>query len=1063
MQKVLMIKRGEEKKLFLFLLLFLFLIMGVEIGSGVSMSLFLVHAGADKLPVIFLLAALLNFGVVVAYVYLSSTKNNTSLFYMLIIPALLLLIPVRLLHPHFPGIMSYFLYILYEFLFSSVHLHFSVYLSDYFDTRESKRLFPIIFAGSRIGGITGGLILTFLSPVIGSLNLLFIWIFCLMLGTGFLFYISKNYSYQVFDYEKQNKESIMFFKHIKGGFQFMKGSKLLKSLTAGVFLLGLLSLIIKYLYSNVFLETFPQPDRLTAFYGMYSVLSSILGLLLQIFAANRIIDTFGIGAANTLYAAAFSSGFLGLAANFSFIPALWAKFSDEQLEFVLQDPVEGLFYNAIPDQERARARALSSGLIKPISEITGSLFLQWAIVLLPPKIIAILGFALSILFIITAKFQNHGYVQALMDMVKNNTLSLEDLKKHRWEKASKKDLDELYKMADSKDDVLSHSAASLILNLDEEIKFDRLFISYFKWKTDTRQDFLKTYLRKSPVINIAFLEKALKESDSPEKRIIIEYLVETRTSLGMEDILQYMKQNEDLELQNSALRCMIILENQWSGEAQTKVAERLKLTDNKSVHANLSLIKELFDEKYIPYIMEKINDSNRRVKIEALNVLGEIYQPRMKEYPEIISLVERLITSGAYHETRAAIKILSKRIGKRELDYLLKILEEPSGPITNQVIDTLKTNYSKECERFLSLLESPDSSFNLKENLIRLFQKLTNQHSQYKQRLKDILKSLIGDYYHLILEQECLRNNHQEDSFMADLHQRSKVQLRMTILNLLGMLLHQKVIISIEKALITKNPRLISNALELFENLWDKSQAKHLITLLYPSEHEEELSSAIDFTGEKPPEMSMLFQRYLNLKTNKWNLCAVLMLLKDSDDHELKKQIEPFLNHHDPMIKEIALLIHPWSVEEAIYPKMLTTIEKIIYLKSAPIFKSLKMDELKVIADISRERICSADELIIEKGDMGHTMFIIADGEVEIFLPETPPRSLTVLKKTDFFGEMALFGTDVRSASAKALNQVKLLCIDRDHFINLIYEKPDISVEIIKVLNERIRKLEVKQ
>ena len=302
-----------------------------------------------------------------------------------------------------------------------------------------------------------------------------------------------------------------------------------------------------------------------------------------------------------------------------------------------------------------------------------------------------------------------------------------------------------------------------------------------------------------------------------------------------------------------------------------------------------------------------------------------------------------------------------------------------------------------------------------------------------------------------------------------ELQERNKCQLRFMILGLLEILLHQKVVISIEKALITKNPRLISNALELFENMWDKKQSKHLVNLLYPCSFEEDLEMSMSFTGGKPISIEQLIRKYLKEDSPPWHISASLMLYSKVGDISFEPDMSIFINHKNSLVREIAGVIesrgmHPGKavkvVEKGRESKMLTTIEKVIYLKNAPLFKSLKMDELRVIADISRERNCTPGEVIIEKGDAGYTMYIIADGEVEIYLPGEPPKKLTTMKEPDFFGEMALFSTDVRSASVKALTPVRLLCLERDHFLNLIYEKPDISIEIIKVLSDRIRRLD---
>ncbi|MCE1246189.1 MAG: cyclic nucleotide-binding domain-containing protein [Firmicutes bacterium] len=1056
-------KRGEGRKLFFFFLLFVFLMISVEIGSGVSMSLFLSYAGSSKLPLIFLFAAILNFCVVITYMFLTASRGNKTVFYLLLGFAVTMVFPLRILLGSHPGIASFLLYILSEFIKASVDLHFSVFISEYFDTMQAKRLFPIIYTGPRFGGLIAGLILTFCTPVIGSLNILFILVLSLLASCVVIWFISKNFKCQAFDFEEHSKETSEFFKHIRSGFRFLKRSQLLKALASGVFLLGFLSLIIKFLYSSSFATIFPDQDKLTAFYGIYIIIANILGFILQITIAGRLINTLGLAATNTTYSVAFSSGFAGLLFFPGILSAIWARFADEQLESVFQDPVETLFYNAVPDNERARAKALSSGMIKPLSEISGSIMLQLFSSLLRFQHIAIIGFVISILFFIVTQWQNKGYVDELMKMVRENTLNLDDLENLRWEKASRKDLEDLYAMVKSDDETIRNNALTLLLHLDEDIDFAKLTESFFKWGPLAQEDFLDSYFKRCAATDSAFISKVLDNSEPSVKRNVVEFLIETRDNSFDEKIRTFITDGTDPLLQNQAVRYCILMENDAAETARAIFRERLQNDETEIIWANLALIREMYDETYLDYLKKTASDKNRKTAIEALNTLSEIYQTRDKDVPEILSLADELIKKGAFHETRAAVRILGKRAGQKEKQLLMKLLDNTSKPLIDLLIEIISRNYSNSTDEFISVIDDHLTPLTLKENMILLLQKMPELSDEQKEKLKNVLKDLMSDFFVSTLDHHTLASAGLEHSLMAELLNRSKAQVRIMILKILEILLHQKVVVSIEKALITKNPRLISNALELFENLWDKKQVRSLVYLLNASSPEEDLEMAKSFTGRDVPDIGEVISVHLKPVNPRWNICAALMLLQEyrlmGNTYEFA-ELELFLKHSDPLVKEAAKSVFLKTESQIGLNNMLTSIEKVIYLKSAPLFKSLKMDELKVIADISRERDYAPDELIIEKGDAGYTMFIIADGDVEIFLPGKPPKSLTIMKKNDFFGEMALFGADVRSASAKAVGQVKLLCIERDHFINLIYEKPDISIEIIKVLSDRIRKLD---
>jgi hypothetical protein len=97
--------------------------------------------------------------------------------------------------------------------------------------------------------------------------------------------------------------------------------------------------------------------------------------------------------------------------------------------------------------------------------------------------------------------------------------------------------------------------------------------------------------------------------------------------------------------------------------------------------------------------------------------------------------------------------------------------------------------------------------------------------------------------------------------------------------------------------------------------------------------------------------------------------------------------------------------------------------------------------------------------VIFEEGDLGLTMYVIEVGEVEIrkkFGGEE--RSLAVLGKGDFFGEMCMLEDEVpRSATAVALTDVEAVMIDRSAFTFILKHNPEITIRIMRKLVRRLR------
>ena len=119
---------------------------------------------------------------------------------------------------------------------------------------------------------------------------------------------------------------------------------------------------------------------------------------------------------------------------------------------------------------------------------------------------------------------------------------------------------------------------------------------------------------------------------------------------------------------------------------------------------------------------------------------------------------------------------------------------------------------------------------------------------------------------------------------------------------------------------------------------------------------------------------------------------------------------------------------------------MLSTFEKMMFLKKVETFSDLDSHGLKVISGISTEVEYSQGEIVFEEEDQGDAMYVINNGKVRLYLKSNRDKPLVVLGESAYFGEMAVLDGEPRSASAAADTDCRLIRIQRDHFIELIHE-----------------------
>lgn len=101
-------------------------------------------------------------------------------------------------------------------------------------------------------------------------------------------------------------------------------------------------------------------------------------------------------------------------------------------------------------------------------------------------------------------------------------------------------------------------------------------------------------------------------------------------------------------------------------------------------------------------------------------------------------------------------------------------------------------------------------------------------------------------------------------------------------------------------------------------------------------------------------------------------------------------------------------------------------------------------------------------EVIVRQGETGDCMYEILEGTVEVLREKDGKEvCLAVLSKGDFFGEMAIFEREVRSASVRAMGEVRAITIDKKILLRRISGDPSLAFRIIEKMANRIRELDV--
>jgi len=130
-----------------------------------------------------------------------------------------------------------------------------------------------------------------------------------------------------------------------------------------------------------------------------------------------------------------------------------------------------------------------------------------------------------------------------------------------------------------------------------------------------------------------------------------------------------------------------------------------------------------------------------------------------------------------------------------------------------------------------------------------------------------------------------------------------------------------------------------------------------------------------------------------------------------------------------------------WAIDRVTYRRvvMKSTVEKRkmyeTFLERVPILSQLTKWERMIIADALEPHTFEAGDTVVREGDPGDRFYIITEGEAEVYQARSSGlEHIVTLKRSDYFGEIALLTNRPRAATVVASMPLKCVGLDRERF-----------------------------
>ncbi|TGE31127.1 Crp/Fnr family transcriptional regulator [Desulfosporosinus sp. Sb-LF] len=123
-----------------------------------------------------------------------------------------------------------------------------------------------------------------------------------------------------------------------------------------------------------------------------------------------------------------------------------------------------------------------------------------------------------------------------------------------------------------------------------------------------------------------------------------------------------------------------------------------------------------------------------------------------------------------------------------------------------------------------------------------------------------------------------------------------------------------------------------------------------------------------------------------------------------------------------------------------------------------PIFENLSKEQVVKIQEKAIQRTYPKKSFLFEEGQPTDGVYFILSGHIKIVKLHKDGRekTLAILKTGNILGEMTLFQNEFRTATAVALEKSTVIAIKKSDFLILLYDIPQLSIELISILSQRL-------
>jgi ATP/ADP translocase len=1060
LQKLLNIKPEESRPVLLLAAYYFFITATAIAGRSVSNALFFSRVENANTIFPFMLITVTLTGVVVMQVYTRLAKQ-VSLLRLLMATGLffaggLLLLRLFIGESWTP----YVLFVFMEVVNIVMFFQFYIYAGTIFDTRQAKRIFGVLGVGGAIASILSGLALRPFTSAFGPEAVILLTIGFVLLWV-LMIWLARAYSQQQALPAGPAQQETAATGRLDG---------YLKTMAVVIASTILVATIVEYQFKVISTRDFASAADMTAFFGSFFALVGFCQIVLRLFVVGKLLSRFGVLAGLVLLPGALAIASGAVLIEPVLIAAVVLKAIDQVLRYTLNETAMELLWVPISPQRKLAVKPIINGTIPTVLQGVAGLMIFFIVAQFDVRALSVVVLAIIAVWIPMTIRLRRGYVDELLKSIQTHELALEDLTIDTADPAIVSVIDRSLNSGDEVEQAFT-------LGLIEDFSLTpwaetlgRLFQtsdSFF-----IRQKILDMAGQYPDVISNEALLAIIQTEDAD----LIDEAIRAAGQRGMSEIVPTLEIYLDPdhrsapEVKAAAAFAVLTLHQGPVERAQDTLREMMESLDANESALALKTLSELptdvasavVHESTVREMLHSRSTRARRFVLEMVVNPGYWAKEKPADNDTILSVALNLEKPAT---RQIATQVLHNYPPGHVIEVLTTVLRDKgtSAALKTGIVQTLRSYPTpKVAEEILDQMDA---------NQVELYSAgvETLLHIARQQPLgEELLKRLNGE---LLQVARAIYRNYQlltivgqKEPLLAEIIQQEIGTALPALLKLAVMdVPHTQIEMMIEQ-LKNPTPAVLGNILEIFDNVLSKSEREIIIPLF--EEHTVNQRAALGrrYFGALAQDADRTIADYVFSRSLWQSLVALDYILRRQPQEILgsfnwnrvptsdaNKQIVGRYLRQNGQQGSVPDILFPLNYgENAMY----TTLEKTILLRGVGLFQHIPADEIFHVAQITEEKRVAVNETLFSEGDPGDSLYIVVEGRVRVHRGD---QELAVFKKGDALGEMALFDSLPRSATATALEDTTLLRISREQFFDVMTTRMEIMQSIVRTLSLRVR------